>query len=98
MVTDINEDGINDIITVGNHYGAEVETTRYDSGIGTVLLGLPNNQFRALSSTESGFYIPEDTRHINQLESKTYNNLIVVTTNDGTPKFFKLNKLNRFLS
>ena len=91
IVTDVNNDGMNDIITVGNHYGAEVETTRYDSGIGTVLLGRPGNQFESLQPTESGFYIPEDTRHINQLASSTYKNLIVVTTNDGTPKFFKLN-------
>ena len=40
MVYDINNDGHQDIVTVGNHYGVEVETTRYDAGYGTVLLGV----------------------------------------------------------
>ncbi len=43
-------DEYKDILAVGNHYGVEVETTCYDAGIGTVLLGdgkiiLINNTF-----------------------------------------------------
>ena len=39
-VGDFNADGFKDIMIVGNHYGVEVETTRYDAGFGGVFLGI----------------------------------------------------------
>jgi hypothetical protein len=33
LVDDFNNDGFKDIIIVGNHYGVEVETVRYDAGM-----------------------------------------------------------------
>ena len=39
MINDFNNDGYQDVILIGNHYGVEVETTRYDAGNGLILLG-----------------------------------------------------------
>lgn len=93
IVLDINKDGIKDIVTVGNHYGVEVETVRYDAGFGTVLLGEGNNIFNAISPTESGFYLPKDSRTISLLkqENETSNTLIISNNNDKL-SFFKVNK------
>jgi hypothetical protein len=88
LVLDINQDGNKDIVTVGNHYGVEVETTRYDAGFGAVLLGDGNNSFKYISPKESGFYVPHDSRDIKQIKQ---NNtvLIFVTNNDNKPSLFK---------
>jgi hypothetical protein len=89
VVYDINGDGFQDIVTVGNHYGVEVETTRYDAGYGTVLLGDGKNNFKSLSPKESGFYVPYDSRDLNQLKHKN-NNVLIITNNNAKPSIFRL--------
>ena len=34
LIDDFNNDGFKDLLLVGNHYGVEVETVRYDAGYG----------------------------------------------------------------
>jgi hypothetical protein len=87
LVVDINNDGNQDLITIGNHYGVEVETPRYDAGFGGVLLGDGTNNFKNMSPKESGFYVPHDSRDIQQIKQKN-NVLIFVTNNDAKPSLF----------
>lgn len=87
MVLDVNKDGHKDIMIVGNHYGVEVETTRYDAGYGGVLLGDGQNNFSFVSPIKSGFYTPNDSRVIKTLN----NNLILVTNNNGQVQIFQTN-------
>jgi hypothetical protein len=91
LITDINKDGHKDIITVGNHYGVEVETTRYDAGYGTVLLGNGTTNFKPISPKESGFFVPKDSRDIKQIRQGN-NDLIIVTNNNSTPMIFDIKK------
>ena len=91
MVLDVNNDGFNDIVTVGNHYGVEVETTRYDAGFGTVLLGDGHNNFTYLTPQKSGFFAPRDARNVNQIKQQN-NNLIIVANNNDSFNIFKQNK------
>ncbi len=46
LLTDVNGDGFQDIITAGNLYEAEVETPRCDGGSGLILLGGKDGAFR----------------------------------------------------
>ena len=86
---DINKDGNKDIVSVGNHYATEVETTRYDAGIGAVLLGDGENNFKSISVVESGFYVPSDSRQINTLKTKN-KNIFIVTNNNSNPLLFQI--------
>lgn len=83
LVIDINNDGNKDIITVGNHYGVEVETTRYDAGFGTVLLGDGDNNFNYIKPLASGFNVPYDSRDIHYLKQQNQN--LIIVTNNNTP-------------
>ncbi|MCB0794217.1 MAG: VCBS repeat-containing protein [Flavobacteriales bacterium] len=56
VVLDVNADGIPDMVTAGNDWGAEVETVRYDGGHGLVLLGDGHGGFRPLDLARSGFF------------------------------------------
>ncbi len=87
MILDINKDGHQDIIGVGNMYGAEVETTRYDAGVGTVLIGDGSGKFQALSPSESGLFANKQARQIIKL-----NNTIVVANNNDMVQSFELLK------
>lgn len=87
FVSDFNMDGFQDIITIGNHYGVEVETTRYDAGIGAVLLGDGKNNFKSMPPNQSGFYTPYDSRDITCIKQSN-KSLIVVTNNNGPLSIF----------
>ncbi len=91
LVLDVNGDGNKDIITVGNHFGVEVETTRYDAGIGAVLLGDGNNNFKYLDALQSGFYVPFDSRDVKYLSSGN-KSIILVANNNHPLSTFRLEK------
>jgi len=55
VVLDVNGDGHQDVVCAGNNWGAEVETVRYDAGIGTVLLGDGKGGFLPVPTNRSGF-------------------------------------------
>jgi len=91
IVNDFNGDGFKDILIVGNHYGVEVETVRYDAGYGALLLGDGQNDFNFVSPKESGFYTPHDGRSISEIKQNGNNYLVVVTNNNATCDVFKAN-------
>ena len=91
IVDDFNADGIKDIIIVGNHYGVEIETTRYDAGYGLVLLGDGNNNYKTLSAVASGFYTPLDTRSIQLLEINKQKTYLITNNNDAISVFVNKN-------
>jgi hypothetical protein len=53
-VADFDGDGNEDIYLAQNFFNVESESSRYDAGLGLVMLGDGQGGFRALSSTESG--------------------------------------------
>lgn len=89
LIIDVNKDGYQDIVTVGNHYGVEIETTRYDAGFGGVLFGNQNRDFQFISPIESGFYTPYDSRHLSTLQCND-RALFVVTNNNSNLSIFSL--------
>ncbi len=89
-ILDINQDGNMDIVGVGNMYPVEVETIRYDAGIGVCLLGQGNGEFKALPISESGFFAAKDARSIARV--KGTNELFIVGNNNDKLQIFKRNK------
>jgi len=89
LIDDFNEDGFKDILVVGNHYGVEVETIRYDAGYGMLLLGDGNNSFKALPACNSGLHIPLDSRSIQAIKIK--NEQVIVITNNSASLNLLLN-------
>jgi len=83
IIDDYNDDGYKDILVVGNHYGVEVETTRYDAGYGTLLLGDGKNNFKPLSAKESGLHLPFDSRSIQNIKIKNKKILLITNNNDS---------------
>lgn len=92
VVDDFNKDGFKDLLFVGNHYGVEVETVRYDAGYGSLLLGDGNNNFIFAPPATSGLHIPKDSRSVKLLKSnKDQQNLILVTNNNDSLVVLKNN-------
>src|SRR5690606_12906010 len=90
IIKDVNGDGKLDIVAVGNNFVAEVETIRYDSGRGVVLLGDGTGKFTQLSPLESGFFEPNDAKDMIEInyQGKT---LFITASNRNRAKTFLLN-------
>jgi hypothetical protein len=79
--SDYNSDGYPDLFVAGNMYNAEVETTRNDAGYGKLLYGDGQGKFKAVPYSESGIYIPYDTKEIKSLKGK--NKIFVIAANNN---------------
>lgn len=65
---DVNKDGFEDAILVGNIYNTEAETPRLDNGYGLVLLSNGRDGYLPLSANESGFYYKGNTKSVVLIE------------------------------
>ena len=90
IVKDLNQDGNDDVIAVGNNYSVEVETVRYDAGRGVVLLGDGKGEFTQLSPLQSGFF---ESNNCKDMELVKFNNreIIITVSNLAKAKTFLLN-------
>ncbi len=89
-VIDVNKDGHLDIVGIGNNYGAEVETVRYDGGSGVVLLGDGKGKFTPKRGLESGFHSNEDDKDMALIKvgDKPY---FIIASNNSNLKWIGLN-------
>ncbi|NNE28839.1 MAG: VCBS repeat-containing protein, partial [Saprospiraceae bacterium] len=90
VVLDLNSDGHLDVVGAGNMYGAEVETMRYDAGIGFCLLGDGKGGFESLPVGESGFFAPHDARSIVSIQQDGKLVLMVANNNEKVQSFVKM--------
>ena len=68
----------------------EIETTRNDAGIGALLLGTKNGEFKFSPLTKSGFFTPGDAKKM--IEIKTHDGVfILIANNNDILQTFQLN-------
>lgn len=92
VATDLDQDGLDDLILIGNDYNTEVETSRYDASIGTVLLNVDGTSFKPIPYSKSGFSNIGDARKIGLYQGPGGEHHVVVTNNNSVTSSFKINK------
>jgi hypothetical protein len=88
-VSDFNADGIADIALTGNDFSFEVVNGRLDAMNGLLLQGLPNGNYRSVSLTESGLYIPLAGTKLKQLKTTARSELLIASQYNGSLRMFK---------
>jgi enediyne biosynthesis protein E4 len=88
MITDLNEDGNLDILSVGNSYASEVLSGYYDAGIGNYLQGDGKGNFKNVQVKQSGFFVDGDAKAMAKLISGDGRELLIVTQNRDSLKVF----------
>jgi hypothetical protein len=88
QTADYNGDGRKDILVIGNIYQTEVETPRWDSGNGLLLLNLPDG-WAPQSVASSGFFAPLDAKNMVTVNTPE-GQLVLVANNDGPLQAFLL--------
>ena len=64
IIKDIDQDGHQDILLVGNDFGNELVFGRMDAFNGILLLGQGDKGFRVSPYKESGFYVPDNGKSL----------------------------------
>jgi hypothetical protein len=93
---DLNGDGFEDLILVGNIYHTEPDTPRFDNPFGLLLLSNQKDNYEVLGPESTGFYLNGNSKSVKLIEhaakKKTF---AVVGINDGPVEVFELNVLDR---
>ena len=88
--TDINGDGINDLIIAGNEYQTEVATGRYDASYGLVLMGDRHKGFTPVSPAVSGLLLNGDVKSMKLILNAKNEKLLIAAINNERVKVFKI--------
>jgi hypothetical protein len=70
VVADLNHDGLLDIITAGNRFNVEVETTPSDASVGSLLINGGNRMWQPLRPIESGIVLGGDVKDLLYIDGK----------------------------
>ncbi|MBU3822693.1 VCBS repeat-containing protein [Flavobacteriaceae bacterium XHP0103] len=87
VFADINKDGYMDVLGMGGIHEAEVETVRYDSNIGYILLGDANSDLKPFK--DISFYNDLNTKHMALIQVKNEPYLLAAN-NNGPLTVFKM--------
>ncbi len=82
LFNDYNADGNKDLLLFGNNYMSEVETTRADAGIGSLLFGDGKGNFEFIDNSKSGLFSDKDVRSAFELKIDGKIVILVVNNND----------------
>ncbi len=88
VVSDINADGNPDALLVGNDFGNEVFSGRYDAFDGLILIGDGHGKFRPMSALESGFSVRGDAKALAQLHTISNGPIFIATQNLDSLRIF----------
>ncbi len=84
---DLENDGIDELLLVGNFYKPEVEQGPYDAGIGVVLKLSRNSAPSAIPAHKTGFIADKDARDLKVIQTKRGPVIVVSNNNDYLQSF-----------
>jgi hypothetical protein len=90
-ITDVNGDGIKDIIAGGNKFGFLPQFCRLDASYGSVLINDGKGNFKALSQSESGISIRGEVRGIKIFKQGKQQEVIFIQ-NNAKPAVYSFKK------
>ena len=82
-VADLNNDGYEDIVAVGNIYETEVETPRLDALSGVILLSNGTDGYISVPHQNSGLFMEGNVKSIELITNTNDETILVNTTNNG---------------
>jgi hypothetical protein len=90
LPTDVDGDGVTDLLLAGNFDGVKPDIARLSDSYGMVLRGSAGGTFTALARLQSGFFVPGQTRSLHRLRGRDGDRFVAVRNNDR-PLLFRLN-------
>ena len=94
LCEDVNEDGNQDLLLVGNDYGMEPYSGRHDAFSGLYLKGDGKGNFTSTTVTESGFFVNGDAKGLATIHTAKNEDLVIATQNQDSLKVFSEKRKN----
>ena len=88
VVEDIDHDGQQDVVFMGNSYATEAATGRYDAIMGSLLKGNGDGSFSQITLGKSGFINDFDGSGLSLMRNAQGNSYLLAANNDGPLKIF----------
>lgn len=88
-VTDINQDGVEDMILGGNQSQARIRIGKIDAGLGLVLLGKGKGKFMPMSPIDSGIVLQKDIKSIVEI-ARPGERMFIFSINQHPPEIYRL--------
>ena len=92
IIRDFNNDSYLDVFCVGNFHQREVETTRSDAGIGTLLLGTAQGAFKPVPSAQTGVIANQDARAMGWITNTNSKPVLAIANNGSEIQFYEFGK------
>ena len=92
VVDDFDGDGNLDVLMIGNDYGTEVSTGRYDALNGLLLKGDGKGNFSPQSICESGIWIPGNGKALVKLTGSSGDYLVAASQHQDALKLYQLKR------
>ena len=80
VIVNANNDGLPDLLLMGNYYGNNIEMGRYDADYGTILVNMGKGKFSAAQM--NGLQIKGEVRHMEKLQINRKESILLVCNND----------------
>lgn len=90
---DIDQDGLLDILMVGNDFGMELLQGRADAFNGLVLKNIGKSKFNTINLDKSHFFVPGDARGLTRIGLSNGQDLIIATQHRNLLKLFQSKSL-----
>ncbi|MEP4094357.1 VCBS repeat-containing protein [Reichenbachiella sp.] len=87
-MVDLDHDGNDEVLAVGNLYETEVETVRYDASKG-IALSFKNGVFEVIPRSVSGFFTAGNARNIEKIDFGGNSLIIVANNSDKLSAFIR---------
>ena len=91
LATDINKDGLADLIMAGNNFEFKPQYSQLDANFGNVLLNDGAAGYNWQNYNKSGFFIKDEVKQLETFKDKSGKTYIIAAVNDKKPKIFELN-------
>mgnify|MGYP000128508692 CR=1 FL=1 len=88
VATDLNQDGLEDLILAGNIYETEVETPRLDALSGTTLLSKGDGSYEIVPHSRTGLYLKGNVKSLQAFKEGS-DLWILVGRNDDAPLLYR---------
>lgn len=85
---DVDEDGNEDLLLVGNDYGMEPYSGRHDAFTGLYLKGDGKGNFTGNTVAQSGFFVNGDAKGLATIHTAKNEDLLIATQNQDSLKVF----------
>ena len=90
LVDDFNNDGIKDVLLVGNFYYAELESGPYNASKGVLLMGNDDGWFNFKENRHHGLWATYEARKIRKIRLSDHSEYLIIANSDGPLQSFAI--------